>query len=197
MNKRIESYPFDWILSTPKSVYDTIVGLNYTNDVKKFVSMYFFHIDGYVKFLSPELFQTTNLKMLPYNSKTKFIFPHDHGDKSEIIEKYTRRLTRLKINIANDNYFVNFIFMNRLNSNLKFSVDDTELLNYAYLVRLYDYISTIRNLNSFKIIAIINGSVDIDLPEEKVTIIRINSANEVLDDDTIISALKKSSNVYL
>ena len=76
-------------------------------------------------------------------------------------------------------------------------MDDTELLNYAYLVRLYDYISTIRNLNSFKIIAIINGSIEIDLPEEKVTIIRINSANEVLDDDTIISALKKSSNVYL
>ena len=63
-NKRICSFPFDWIISTPESITKLLtILLDKSTDIKHFVNEEFFKIDGLLHFLKPEEFTALLLKI--------------------------------------------------------------------------------------------------------------------------------------
>ena len=134
-NKRVCSFPFDWIISTPESIIKLLtILLDKTTDIKKFVNEEFFKIDGMLHFLRPEEFILHPQGDILFNSKYNLIFPHFQYNV-ETIEKMIKRFDRLRNCILHSSNKVNFLFVNRLitdNNNLndnilKFSINNKNI----------------------------------------------------------------------
>jgi len=155
INKRKTAYPFDWILSTPKIVFELLKLLLIDNlDTKELVKEYFFKCDGRVNSKFAEHFyidDNPNGKL--HNTKNNLIFPHDE-DSIETIEKYIRRFDRLKDDILNSNEEICFIYTSQ--SNLEgdgnFTIKGINQISnvYMYLNKIYELIGNIRNGKKYK-----------------------------------------------
>ena len=116
-NKRIYSFPFDWIISNPNSIIYLFKQLLSNNcDIKQFVKEEFFNIDKLLHFLKQEEFIIHPNGNNYFNSKYNLIFPHVNNDNDTII-KFVKRFERLKQYILNSNNKIKFVFINRLINN--------------------------------------------------------------------------------
>jgi hypothetical protein len=194
-NKRFHSYPFDWILSNPKGIYELIVKLLISHDIKDFVKNEFLKIDGYV-FLTKaeEFFISKSQTNMLYNSKYNLIFPHEENNLVTIIDKYTRRFSRLKDMLLDNTKFVNFIFINRMSTNMSFKINNNNILEGCeeYLNQIYNLLNEIRTNFSINIITPNVNIIDIDKLDNNIKTILIKPNNAVsLTDEEIIPHLKR------
>jgi hypothetical protein len=194
LNKRTNSFPFDWILSNPSSVLCLIKNLMDCEDIDEFVKREFLNIDKFVKFIKPEEFiivesQTQNL----LNSKYKFIFPHENSNYNEVVEKYKRRFIRLKETILNKDIKMNIYFIDRLGNNNNFKINNFNILNNEEdsLNNLVSYMNNIRENNKFYFILHKDSSININklIKNSYVNCIQIESKNHMLTDEEIINNL--------
>ncbi len=149
-NKRICSFPFDWIISNPKSILEiTTLLLDNTYNIHDIVKNEFFKIDSYLKFfIQEEYINDTNGTVL-YNSKYNFVFPHFKND-TLTINKMIERFIRLKEYIIYSHGKVRFLFVNRLvnNSNKVIDYTKTKLLinNNLVIFDLFNNFNKLCNL---------------------------------------------------
>jgi hypothetical protein len=194
-NKRFHSYPFDWILSNPKGIYELIKKLLKSDDIKDFVKNEFLKFDGYVFLTKAEEFfiSKTQTNML-YNSTYNLIFPHEENNLVTIIDKYTRRFGRLKDMLLDNSKFINLIFVNRMSTNMAFKINDINILEGCeeYLNQLYNLLNDIRTNFSINIITPNISIIDVDKLDNNIKTILINPNNTVsLTDEEIIPYLKR------
>jgi hypothetical protein len=171
--KRICSFPFDWIISTPESIIKLLtILLDKTTDIKHFVNEEFFKIDGLLHFLKPEEFILHPHGNILFNSKYNLIFPHFQYNV-ETIEKMIKRFDRLRNYILNSSNKINFLFVNRLitdNNNLndnilKFSINNQKI-----------------NLNVKNNFTQLNNLLLQYIPSDRFKIIIINAVKEISND---------------
>lgn len=113
-NKRICSFPFDWIISTPESITKLMsILLEKSTDIEKFVKEEFLRIDEMLHFIRQEEFISHPNGNILFNSKYNLIFPHIQYN-TETIEKTIKRFDRLRNYILYSDSKINFIFINRL-----------------------------------------------------------------------------------
>lgn len=97
LNVRTQSYPFDWVTHVDQ-VYDTniiyniqlISELTSTDNVNDIVHKYI-----------GNAFENEKI-----NSNNNILFPHDTEHITDIFEKYTRRFSRLKVDVHKKNIFI-------------------------------------------------------------------------------------------
>ena len=142
-NKRICSFPFDWIISNPNSIINILTLLLENCNIRHLVLNEFFKIDNKMNFLKPEEFVINPNGNILFNSKYNFIFPHiEHSE--ETILKYIKRFERLKYYILFNNQ-IKFVFINRLvnNSNIEKNNDKLTFLingNHIYFNIIHDIV---------------------------------------------------------
>ena len=97
-----QTLPFDWMLSSPKFVYQMIELLLSEMPIEVLVREHFFNCTARAEILTGEdgrvvleHYITTKDGNSLYNQKYNVIFPHDKYDE-EHIQKYIRRFERLK-----------------------------------------------------------------------------------------------------
>ena len=164
-NKRVCSFPFDWIISTPESVVKLLTILLQDNiNIAAFVREEFFKIDGLLHVIRPEEFILHPGGNILYNSKHGLIFPH-FSYNNETIENFVRRFERLRNYILHSNNTIKFVFVNRLinnnndivnNNSLKFSINNrnTDLNITQNFTQLNNILLQYIPPNRFKIIII-------------------------------------------
>ena len=175
-NKRVCSFPFDWIISTPESVVKLLTILLQDDiNISDFVRKDFFKIDGLLRFLKPEEFVLHPGGNILYNSKYGLIFPHFNYN-NETIETFIKRFERLKNYILYSNYTIKFVFVNRLinnnddivnNNMLKFSVNNKNI-----------------HLNIIDNFMQLNNLLLQYIPSDRFKIIIINAVNKTQSDVT-------------
>ena len=115
--KKGQTYPFDHMYSNPKGVYEILkLLLIEKKTISDIVENYFFKCDKYVT-RSSKLNQhhITSTSGILYNSTFDFIFPHDSLTPTNI-EKYIRRMSRLKNSIMNQE-IIEFIYVSDCHNN--------------------------------------------------------------------------------
>ena len=153
VNKRNIAYPFDWILSTPKVIYELLELLLVKNmDIKELVMEHFFKCDKKCNMNFPEhhYIDDINGKAL-INTNNNLIFPHD-DDSNETIEKYIRRFTRLKNDILNNDEDICFVYTSQSSSHDgNFTINGVIQLTevYMYLNKIYELIGEYRENYKF------------------------------------------------
>ena len=162
------SYPFDWLFSNPKGVFDILKLLLDTKmDIKELVTQHFFANLGTITPISNTKFITDNSGIFysgqessaiykaclmssryPYNSKYKFIFAHETGSYEDTVEKYIRRFQRLKDSILNNNEDIYFVYTSQSCNN--YIVDGAQINSdvYVCLSEIYDLVSKYRSLKT-------------------------------------------------
>lgn len=175
-NKRVCSFPFDWIISTPESVVKLLTILLQDNlNTADFVRKEFFKIDGLLHFLRPEEFILHSGGNILYNSKYGLIFPH-FSFNNETIEVFIKRFDRLRNYILHSNNIIKFVFVNRLinnnddivnNNMLKFSINNKNV-----------------NLNVAQNFTELNNLLLQHIPPNRFKIIIINAVNKIRGDLT-------------
>ena len=162
------SYPFDWLFSNPKGVFDILKLLLDTKmDIKELVTQHFFANLGTIIPISNTKFITDNSGIFysgqessaiykaclmssryPYNSKYKFIFAHETSSYEDTVEKYIRRFQRLKDSILNNNEDIYFVYTSQSCNN--YIVDGVQINSdvYVYLSEIYDLVSKYRSLKT-------------------------------------------------
>lgn len=194
INKRTNSFPFDWILSNPSSVLCLIKNVMECKDIDEFVKKEFLNTDKFVKFIEPEEFIIVeNCTQNLLNSKYKLIFPHENSNYNEVVEKYKRRFVRLKEIILNKDIKMNIYFIDRLGKNNYFKINDFNILNNAEdsLNKLVNYMNNIREKNKFYFILNKDSCININklIKNSYVICIQIISKNNMLTDEEIINHL--------
>jgi hypothetical protein len=157
------SLPFDYILSSPKFVYNMLKMLLHDNiDIHELVTQHFFKCDSqasiliktndynddnYRKFFKLEHYITNTSGTALYNTKYDVIFPHDHGG-NEDIKKYVRRFEKLKYLILNNHVKLCFVYASQSSlTDGNYKIDGREIISniYVYLSKIYKLISKYNN----------------------------------------------------
>jgi len=151
---RNAAYPFDWILSSPKFVYEMLeLLLDKNMDVAELVKNHFLAIDKKATVTTIEHYISCATGFALYNSKYNAIFPHDKHSE-ETIAKYIRRFERLKNCILNDKEKLCLIYVSESSSqNGNFTIDGKNIITdvYFYLNKIHAIVSKYRKQN-FKIV---------------------------------------------
>lgn len=176
-NKRLCSFPFDWIISNPEAIYK-ILKLLFSKDcnIESLIKNEFFNIDGYLRFMVQEEFISDDNGSVLYNSKYNLVYPHFKNDidtKNKMIERFIR----LKDNIINSHGKIRFLYINRLvnNNNSIINNSKTKLLINNKQVQF----NLLENLNKICLL------LDKILGEDRFDILVIN-AKEIIDNSNII-----------
>ena len=152
-NKRFHSFPFDWMLSTPKFIFEMLELLLENNiSIDELVKNHFFYCEKKAHVDRLEHFYTCDNGPSLYNSKYNVIFPHDEYN-IQTINKYIRRFERLKDIIINTKEELCFIYISPSSSeNGNFTIDGKKVVHdvYFYLSKIYDIIGKYNN--NYKII---------------------------------------------
>lgn len=152
-NKRFHSFPFDWMFSTPKFIFEMLELLLQNNiSIDDLVLNHFLYCEKKARNDIPEHYYTCENGFALYNSKYNVIFPHDHYN-TETINKYIRRFERLKDIIINTKEELCFIYISPSSSeNGNFTIDGKKVVCdvYLYLSKIYELIGKYNN--NYKII---------------------------------------------
>ena len=153
MNVKTETLPFDWMLSSPKFVYEMIFLLLSNNlSIEEIVRNHFFYCTKRSSILKHNDIATVEHYVEDingdslYNEKYKVIFPHDHFDE-ENIQKYIRRFERLKYILTNDEPTIFTYISPSSQSKGNFLINDILIIDntYYYISKIYEMISYYRN----------------------------------------------------
>jgi hydroxymethylpyrimidine pyrophosphatase-like HAD family hydrolase len=93
--QKTTSFPFDWMFSNPKFVFEMLLLLLIQNiSIEELVKDHFFYCDKRANISRHEHYYICDNGSALYNSKYNVIFPHDEYN-IETINKYIRRFERL------------------------------------------------------------------------------------------------------
>ena len=174
-NKRICSFPFDWIISTPESITKLLtILLDKSTDIKHFVNEEFFKIDGFLNFLKPEEFISHPQGNILFNSKYNLIFPHFRYNV-ETIEKMIKRFDRLRNYILDSSNKIVFLFVNRLITDNNYTLNDDNILKFSINNKNI-------NLNIKHNFTQLNNLLLQYIPSDRFKIIIINAVKQLSDD---------------
>lgn len=152
-NINSKTFPFDWMLSNPKFIFEMLeLLLNKNMNIKELVEDHFFVIDKKVKFKIGEHYYIDDTGNDLYNKKYNVIFPHDKNS-IETINKYIRRFERLKDLIINSTDKLYFIYSSQSSSTIgNFTINNINIIHdvYYYLSKIYTLIGKYNN--NYKII---------------------------------------------
>ena len=152
-NIRFHSFPFDWMFSTPKFIFEMLELLLENNiSIDDLVKNYFFYCDKKANVYQYEHYHTCDNGACLYNSKYNVIFPHDNYN-TETIDKYIRRFERLKDIIINTKEELCFLYISPSSSkNGNFTIDGKIVLHdvFLYLSKIYNIIG--KHNNNYKMI---------------------------------------------
>jgi hypothetical protein len=152
-NMRSNAYPFDWMFSTPKFVFEMLELLLDTQmSLEDIVKHHFFKCDKKANIKGVENYYTDVTGFALFNTKYNVIFPHDNYCE-DVINKYIRRFERLKIDILNIEEEICFIYSSQSSfDNGNFTIDGVNIIAdvYLYINKIYHLIKKYRN--KFKII---------------------------------------------
>lgn len=142
--------PFDWMFATPEFVYKILeLMLVQKIDIQELVRDHFFYCNKRANISShQEHYYTCENGVALYNSKYNVIFPHDTYDEATI-EKYIRRMSRLKDEITNMEEHLTFIYVSHSGN---FTIDGQNVVKdvYANLSKIYALVASIRK--NFKMV---------------------------------------------
>jgi hypothetical protein len=135
-----ESFPFDWMFSTPQFVY-TIIKLLLIDkkNINDIVDNYFFVCDKRAQLKGLEHFILNENGPMLINSKYNVCFPHD---KISDRDKYIRRMIRFKEILLNKDIFIYFMYVSVSSPNSgNYTINGIEPIQ-----NLYEYIEKINNI---------------------------------------------------
>ncbi len=144
--KHTETFPFDWMFSTPSFVYQMLfLLLEEKMDVEELVREHFFICDKRANMNGEENYYTCDQGFALYNKKYNVIFPHDTHVS---LEKYIRRFERLKNIILNTTEDICFLYTSQsslLQGN--FTIDGNSVITdvYSNLTKIYNLLGKFRN----------------------------------------------------
>lgn len=154
---RKESYPFDWAMIPPRFVHhmlDLLLIQNMNTEV--LVRDEFFHTHTLAQWTGPGYLALEEYREwpegAPYNKPYGAIFPHDGKDLvpyQESIQKYIRRMNRLKDTILDTATRIVFLYVSQSSPHRyhgNYFIDGVEILTdtYQHLNNIYDIISSVR-----------------------------------------------------
>ena len=144
-----ESLPFDWMFATPKFVYEMLNLLLVQNmDIEELVNEHFFFCEKKAGLSSKlEYYYTCENGFAPFNAKYGAIFPHDHGDKKDTVDKYVRRFIRLKDILLHSPEELCLLYVSPSSTDIgNFAIDGRLVVQdtYFYLTKIYEMIGTVR-----------------------------------------------------
>jgi hypothetical protein len=148
INKISYTFPFDWMISNPKFVFEMLELLLEKNmDISELVRNHFFLCDKKANFSRIENYYETDQGFSLYNTKYNVIFPHDNYSNDNIT-KYIRRFKRLKDLILNLDEEIIFIYSSQ--SSLEsgnFTINNINVVTnvYYYLSKIYTLLNNYRN----------------------------------------------------
>ena len=152
-NMRFLSFPFDWMFSTPKFIFEMLELLLENNiSIDDLVKNHFLYCEKKANVNGYEKFYTCDNGGSLYNSKYNVIFPHDNYN-TETINKYIRRFERLKDIIINAKEELCFFYISQSSSEYgNFTIDGKKVVCdvYFYLSKIYHIIGKYNN--NYKII---------------------------------------------
>lgn len=140
--------PFDWMFANIQFVYKILELLLVENmDIDVLVTEHFFCCDKRASVDHQEHYYTCENGGGLYNTKYGVIFPHDKNDK-ETIDKYIRRLERLKDIILNSTDTLVFVYSSQ--SSLEsghFTIDGNNVVKDVYVTasKIYRLIGSFRD----------------------------------------------------
>jgi len=176
--KRSCSFPFDWILSHPKFVFEMLTLLLENNiNIKDLVENFFFCCEKRANVNEHEHYYIDDNGFVLYNSKYDVLFPHDTYN-IETIDKYIRRFEKLKNIINTKDEELCFIYISPSSTtNGNFTIDGKNVLCdvYFYLSQIYTLIGKYNN--NYKIIvfdALNNESTELN---KNIILYKLNSCN--------------------
>jgi hypothetical protein len=175
---RTEAYPFDWILSTPNSIYQILKLLMETDDINDLVRNHFIKCEKRAKITSVENYVTDEDGSALYNESYHLVFPHDAYNE-ETIEKYIKRFHRLKELILNQNETIYFLYTSQ--SSLEkgnYTINNEQVIENVYqnCNDIYDLISKYRkNFGLIILDAIFNE--DISILKQEIMIFKLKSCD--------------------
>jgi hypothetical protein len=180
INKRTESYPFDWVFATPEFVYKMLDLLLTENmDINDLVKTHFFNCNKRAFSFIVEHYYTCCYGPALYNEKYNIIFPHDSYN-DETIKKYIRRFKRLKDVILNSIDEICFIYTSQ--SSLKIgnhTINGIDVVNDVYknLNNIYELIGKYRKEDKkYKMVLFDAIQNDKDL-NENIILCKIDKCN--------------------
>lgn len=146
-----ESFPFDWMFSTPQFVY-TIIKLLLIDkkEIDDIVDNHFFICDKRAELQGGEHHILNKNGPVLVNSKYNVCFPHDTISERD---KYIRRIERFKKTLVDKENFLYFVYVSVSSTNIgNYTIDRVEPIQ-----QLYEYIEQINNIlkyirTSYKII---------------------------------------------
>ena len=142
-NLKGRTFPFDWMLSSPKFVFEMLELLLEKNiDINELVENHFLFCDKKANFNKCEHYIICDNGFALYNSKYNVIFPHDYNS-NETVNKYIRRFERLKDLILNSQEELCFIYISQ--SSLEdgnFTINGIDVIKdvYYYLSNIFTLI---------------------------------------------------------
>jgi len=171
INSRQISLPFDWILSHLLFVNDIIKSI-YDNSMEETLELFLdqhntevfstitkeendslryiddfgnIHPQKFEYYRTLEKNESSDFTIHPYNRKYKVSFPHDSLNIE--VDKYTRRLEKLKELLLNEDNFISFLYISPSSHDTHYCIDGEKLTINAgkQLNELCKYIETKRD----------------------------------------------------
>jgi hypothetical protein len=175
MGLKGSTLPFDWMLSSPKFVYEILCLLLNDMSINELVTDHFFKPSSRTSCLNVEHYFTDPSGIALCNEKYDVIFPHDEYNNDNI-EKYIRRFDRLYNLIKHGENLVYLYISPSSDVDGNFSIDGRHILSEEneYMIKIYDLIK--ENANStfeFKVLSTYGERIEYD----GIDFIYINPAN--------------------
>jgi hypothetical protein len=181
-NLRKEAYPFDWMISNPKYIYEILVLLLLDNyNISDLVINHSFNCTLKADCINIENYTINKNGFALYNPKYNVIFPHDEYN-NETIQKYIRRFKRLKSIILNDTEIIHFIYISQSSLDFgNFKINNISIIDdvYIYINKIYDLISNYRK--NFKIIVFDTIQNDKTILNENIELYKLDKCNSWIE----------------
>jgi hypothetical protein len=146
LNLRKGSLPYDYILSNPKFIYESLNALLIENcNIDDYVQNVFLNISHKGSSNGPEHFYTDNSGPCYINTQCQIIFPHE-PPIAEIIPKYIRRFNRLKNTILNKENIITFVYGSPIsNSKANYTINGNTVVKdtVLYLNKIYEIMQSL------------------------------------------------------
>lgn len=175
---REESYPFDWIFSTPNSIYQILIKLLQEDrdeyDLFQMSSEKIGLTEGIPTYTieSKDIIAPNGFYKIPYNPEYSLLFVHDKNNQ-ETEKKYQRRLKRLRETLLNQNYYLKFVFSPESSGEYIFTIDGKKQLNQELIdiYKITELLSRYRSLETFDVVILETHSryLFLEKMEKKIT----------------------------
>ena len=162
IGEKSEALPFDWMLSSPKFIYEIMTMLLSGMPIKELVTEHFFNCTAKSTMLYAEHYVTDPNGSALYNEKYDVIFPHDVYDDVNI-QKYIRRFERLYNLVKSDKNLVYIYIYPSSKDDGSFIINGRPIIKDTseYLILTYELLKKhCKNNFEFKVLQTFDDLID-------------------------------------